>query len=159
MDLSVTNTWLAIGAISLAIMAIAVIGAFVVLMRAVRAVTDSAARASAAIESVSQQVQPLAAQSSAFIGDMHDLVRELRHTDAMTNAAIERVSDRWRQVTTLAKSRLWPALAIARSASAVVQWLAGRKPSGRPSPSAEERAAEERFTYEGGSLPARTAGR
>jgi hypothetical protein len=162
MDLSVTNTWLAVGALSLLVIAISVVAALVVLMRAAKAVTDSAARASAAIENVSQQVSPLAAQTSAFLGDMHELVLHIRHADDVTSAAVERISDRWRRVSTFARSRLWPALAVARGASALVQWMAGRNPTASTTSARKDdldRADESRFTYEGGSVPARSAGR
>jgi hypothetical protein len=163
MDLSVTNTWLAVGAISLLVIAIAVVAALVVLMRAAQAVTDSAARASTAIEHVSQQVSPLAAQTSAFLGDVHELVLHIRRADDVTSAAVGHIADRWRRVNALARSSLWPALAVARGASAVVQWIAGRNPRGAASGTAGkddlDRSAESRFTYEGGSIPARSAGR
>lgn len=153
MDLSVTNTWLAIGAMSLLAIAIAVIAAVVVLVRAAHAVTESATRASAALETVSREVSPLAAQTSMFLGDMHELVLHLRRADNATSAALEHVADRWRRVSAIARSRLWPALAVARGASAFVQWMAGRNASGRRPRRDEniDRAAESRFTYEGGA--------
>lgn len=151
MDLSVTNTWLAVGAISLAVIAIAVIATLALVARAARSVSESAARASDAIEHVSRQVSPLVSQTSAFLGDMHELVAQLRSTDAATTAAVDRIATRWRQISAVARSGLWPAIAAARGAAALVQWLAGRESSrldGRDGRA--DAAAEARFTYEGG---------
>src|SRR4030095_14479107 len=131
MDLSVTNAWLAVGAISLLVIALAVMTALVVLIRVGRNVVDAPARASAAIELVSQHVTPLAEQTTAFLGDAHDLVQQLRHTNTTTTAAVERIADRWRRVTTAARSGLWPALAAARGAAAGVQGLGGGPLHGR----------------------------
>ena len=162
MDLTVTNTWLAVGAISLLVIAVSVVAALVVVMRAAKAVTDSAARASAAIENVSQHVTPLAAQTSALMTDVHHLVLQFRRAEEVTGAAVDRIADRWRHVSAVARARFWPALAVARGASAFVQWIAGRKPTNASDTRTTEdidRSAESRFTYEGGNVPARSAGR
>src|SRR5688572_2697230 len=157
MDLSVTNAWIAVGAVSLAVIAVAVIAALAFIVRAARAVSDSAARASAAIEQVSRDVSPLAAQTSAFLGDVHDLVQQLRHTDSVTTAAVGRIADRWRRVSAVARSGLWPAIAAARGAAALVQWIAGRESSRSDTP--VDNAAEARFVYEGGEQVRSGAGR
>jgi hypothetical protein len=157
MDLSVTNAWIAVGAISLAVIALAVITALVFVVRAARTVSDSAARASEAIEQVSRQVSPLAAQTSAFLGDVHDLVQQLRDTDTATTAAVERITTRWRQISAVARTGLWPAIAAARGAAALVQWIAGRE-SSRPD-TVDNAADEARFVYEGGEQVRSGAGR
>src|SRR5262245_25548551 len=137
MDLSVTNAWLAVAAISLLVIALAFVAAVFVLIRAARDIGDATARTTAAIEQVSRHVSPLAAQTSAFLGD------------------VERTADRWRHVTTLARARLWPAVAAARGAAALVRWLAGgessrrRSTSSRSDTDAADTAAEAQFTYEG----------
>jgi len=156
MDLSVTNAWIAVGAVSLAVIAVAVVAALVFVVRAARAVSDSASRASEAIEQVSRQVTPLAAQTSAFLGDVHDLVQQLRDTDTATTAAVERISTRWRQISAVARTGLWPAIAAARGAAALVQWIAGRESSRRDT---VDDAAEARFAYEGGEQVRSGAGR
>ena len=157
MDLSVTNAWIAVGAVSLAVIAVGVIAALVFIVRAVRAVSDSAARASAAIEQVSRDVSPLAAQTSAFLGDVHDLVHQLRHTDEVTTAAVGRIADRWRRISAVAKVGLWPAITAARGAAAVVQWIAGRESTRRDT--VVDNAAEAQFVYEGGEQVRSGAGR
>src|SRR4030095_9655520 len=100
MDLSVTNTWLAVGAVSLAVIALCVVAVLVVALRTARSVTESTARMSAAIELVSQHVTPLAVQTSAVLDDMHQLTQQLRHTDEMATAAVQRVARRCRQLHT-----------------------------------------------------------
>lgn len=148
MDLTTTNTWLALGAMSLLVIALSAITAVVVLIRTARSVSVSADRVSVAIEQVTQHVSPLAAQTSAFLNDVHDLVQQLRRTDTMTTAAVERIVDRWRRVSTLARSGLWPAITAARGAAALVQWIAGRLHARSDE---IDRADEARFTYEGGA--------
>jgi hypothetical protein len=81
---------------------------------------------------------------------MHDFVQQLRRADTMTTAAVERIADRWRRLSALARSGLWPAITAARGAAAVVQWLAGRFQA-RSGNDDIDRTAESRFTYEGGA--------
>ena len=153
MDLTVTNAWLAVAAISLLVIAIAVVATLVVMMRAVRQVSESASRASEAIERVSREVSPLAAQTSAVLGDMHDLVRQLKHADEVATSAVERIGNQWRRISGAARSGLWPAIAVARGAAAVVQWITGHESTPRRTKgpdSAQDNAAEAQFTYEGG---------
>jgi len=159
MDLSVTNTWLAVGAISLAVIALAVIAALAYIAVAARKVSESAARASDAIEQVSRQVSPLASQTSAFLGDVHELVQQLRHTDQAATETVEKIATRVRQVGAIARSGFWPAIAAARGAAALVGWLAGRESRRDATPDSSrsrakdqslDKAAEARFAYEGG---------
>jgi hypothetical protein len=133
----------------------------VVMMRVVRDVSASASRASAAIERVSQEVSPLAAQTSLMLGDMHDLVHQLKRADATATAAVERIGHQWRRVSAAARSGLWPAIAVARGAAAVVQWLTGHESPRRAqgADSAQDKAAEAQFTYEGGGHVRSGAGR
>ena len=157
MDLSITNTWLAVGAISLAVIAVSVIAALVFIARSAHRISESAARASDAIEQVSRQVSPLASQTSAFIGDVHEMVQQFRRTDEPGTGTVERIATGVRHVSAFAGGGFWPT--AARGAAALVQWLAGRQ-SSRRSASRDaknnstdrsiDKAAEAQFVYEGG---------
>ena len=129
MDLSVTNTWLAVGAISLAVIALAVVATLFFVARAAGNVSESVARASTAIENISQQVSPVAAQASAVLGDVHGLVRKFQATDAEASGTAERIAHGVRQIGSMTQPGL---LSLAATgAAAIVQWFAGRK-SRRP---------------------------
>jgi hypothetical protein len=91
-----------------------------------------------------------------LVTDIHHVVEQVRHADEVTTAAFERLADRVRRASALARSGLWPALAVARGAAAVVQWISGRQESRQAD---VDRAAESRFTYEGGGAPIRSTGR
>jgi uncharacterized protein YoxC len=148
MDLSITNTWLAIGAISLLFIALAMVAGCIVLARTAKAVSESAARTSVAIEQVALQMAPLATQTAAFLNDAQNIMGRLRRTDDMAHAAVENIADGWRTVSTVARPLFGPAFSIARIGATLMQWMARRSRSERDK---QDQAAEARFTDEGGS--------
>jgi hypothetical protein len=151
-DLGATNLWLAIIAFSSLAVAVAVIVALVGFLRTAREAAEAVGRAAHAIEDASRHVQPLAAQASVALDEIHDLVGQLQRADDRATTTIEAVVTKWRRATAIVRSGVWPAFVLVRGASLLSGWLANRRrPVRTADAEAIDRTAVERFTYEGGA--------
>ena len=150
MDLQTTNLWLSVIAITSVLQ--------IVMMLAVAYyVTQLIRRAQQAIDTVAADTRPLVRQVSAALTDVTELVERTRRAEASVTALVDRVSttvDRVGttvdRVKTVALTKVWPAVGIARGLRAAAAALRERRR--RKSATADlDDVAESRFVDEGGA--------
>ena len=148
-DISTTNVWLSVIAIATVIQVLGLVVAVIVVARFMK-------RASATIETVERQVQPVVARATASLDDAKDLIERLKRTQEVLHQSAERVlhatesiSEGWQHAKDVTRWRMWPVIGLMRGASAAVSALTS-KSAGRRRTS-QDRVDEDRFVYEGGT--------
>ena len=143
MDLQTTNIWLAI---------IAITGDLQVAMILAVAyyVTMLVRRAQHAIDAAVADTRPLMRQVSAALDDVSDLVERTRRAEASVSAMVDRVGTTVDHVKTVALTKVWPAVGIARGLRAAAAALRERRKR-RFGDRELDDMAESRFLDEGGA--------
>ena len=153
MDLQTTNLWLAI---------IAITGLVQIAMTLAVAyyVTTLFRRAQQAIDVAVADTRPLVRQASAALDDVSELVERTRRAEASVTAMVDRVSTTVDRVTTVALTKVWPAVGIARGLRAAAAAIRDRRQR-RLGEREMDEMAESRFLDEGGAnaRPIRTNAR
>ena len=143
MDLQTTNLWLAIIAISgLVQIAMTLAVAYYV--------TTLFRRAQQAIDVAVADTRPLVRQASAALDDVSELVERTRRAEASVTAMVDRVSTTVDRVTTVALTKVWPAVGIARGLRAAAAAIRDRRQR-RLGEREMDEMAESRFLDEGGA--------
>ncbi|HKV98857.1 MAG TPA: hypothetical protein VJN96_03485 [Vicinamibacterales bacterium] len=143
MDLQTTNLWLAVIAITgLVQMALTLAVAYYV--------TSLVRRAQQAIDAAVADTRPLMRQVSAALDDVSDLVQRTRRAEASVNALVDRVGTTVDHVKTVALTKVWPAVGIARGLRAAAAAIRERRRR-RFGEREMDEMAESRFLDEGGA--------
>jgi hypothetical protein len=143
MDLQTTNLWLAVIAITGVVqMAMTLAVAY--------SVTTLVRRAQRAIDVAVADTRPLVRQVSAALDDMSDLVERTRRAEASVTAMVDRVGTTVDHVKTIALTKVWPAVGIARGLRAAAAALRERRQRKFNDREMDE-IAESRFLDEGGA--------
>ena len=150
MDLQTTNLWLAV---------IAITGVLQMAMTlaVVYYVTSLVRRAQHAIDVAVADTRPLVRQVSAALDDVSDLVERTRRAEASITAMVDRVGTTVDRVKTVALTKVWPAVGIARGLRAAAAAFRQRRQR-RFNDRELDEMAESRFLDEGGAnaRPVRT---
>jgi uncharacterized protein YoxC len=152
-DLSATNAWLALLAICALLQLAAVVVAGVYVVRTMRAAALSVERTLQAVDGLMRRTEPLLDQLSVCLTDIHDLASRIQRANDAVESTSGRLSQAWARAKAVARWRLWPILAAARGAQALVAaWTSGRPtPTRATDDAAQDRMAESRFLDEGGA--------
>jgi uncharacterized protein YoxC len=143
MDLQTTNLWLAVIAITgLVQMAMTLAVAYYV--------TSLVRRAQQAIDVAVADTRPLMRQVSAALDEVSDLVDRTRRAEASVTALVDRVGTTVDHVKTVALTKVWPAVGIARGLRAAAAAIRERRRR-RFSERERDEMAESRFLDEGGA--------
>jgi uncharacterized protein YoxC len=150
MNLDTTNLWLAIIAIACVLQTAMLLAGVFYLMQFMK-------RAERAIDTVAADIRPLARQLSAAMDDVSDLVERTRRAEASVSAMVDRVGLTVDRVKTVALTKVWPAVGIARGLRAAAAAIRERRRRRASHPDLDE-VAESRFLDEGGAnaRPVRT---
>lgn len=143
MDLHTTNLWLAVIAIT-SVLQIAMV------LAVAYYVTQFVRRAQQAIDTIVADTRPVARQLSAALNDVADLVDRTRRAEASVTAMVDRVGTTVDRVKTVALTRIWPAVGIARGLRAAAAAIRARRRRRSSEPDLDE-IAESRFLDEGGA--------
>jgi len=143
MDLQTTNLWLAIIAITGALQLVIVLGVAYYITQIVK-------RAQQAIDTVVAETRPLARQVTAALDDVADLVDRTRRAEASVTALVDRVGTTVDHVKTVALTRIWPAVGIARGLRVAAAKIREHRHRRARAKDLDE-VAESRFVDEGGS--------
>lgn len=139
-------------ALSLAILAGAVVLQTVVNVVAAAVMLRAAQRARTIIDEARDVLAPLSKQAGVCLQDLHDLSDTVRRTDRAVRTASTAVRDSTRLAARVAGARAWPlfgALRAARAFIAVITQRLAPTTSRRPS---QDELDEARFVNEGGPI-------
>lgn len=150
MDLQTTNLWLAVIAITGVVQ-------MAMTLAVVYYVTMLVKRAQHAIDTAIADTRPLVRQVSAALDDVSDLVERTRRAEASVTAIVDRVGTTVDHVKTVALTKVWPAVGIARGLRAAAAAIRQRRRR-RFNEREMDEMAESRFLDEGGAnaRPVRT---
>ena len=143
MDLQTTNLWLAIIAITGVVQ-------LVILLGVAYYITQIVKRVQHAVDTVVAETRPLARQVTAALNDVADLVDRTRRAEASVTAMVDRVGMTVDRVKTVALTRIWPAVGIARGLRAAAARIREHRQRRARAKDLDE-VAESRFLDEGGA--------
>ncbi len=143
MDLGTTNIWLGIIACTVVLQFVAIGVAGYLVMRRLE-------RAQHVIDTLAADVQPLIRRASLALDDVSDVSERLRRAEASVTDVIERVTTGADHLKTIALTRFWPALGVARGLRAAASAMRRRRTT-RALDRRLDAIAEARFVEEGGT--------
>jgi len=150
MDLQTTNLWLAIIAITSVVQ-------IILLLAVAYYVTQIVRRAQQAIDTVVAETRPLTRRLSAALDEVSELLDKTRRAEASVTALVDRVGTTVDRVKSVALTKFWPAVGLAKGLRAAAAAIRDRRHR-RAHAAGLDEIAESRFLDEGGAnaRPVRT---